>query len=79
MSANFRRARSTTCAGLEFTGSRGMLERAKAGQGHLLKPVVDAKQRLVSNQYSVLTLSWCLGAPREESWGGPKHTVKTEA
>ena len=59
---------------------RGVLERAKAGQGHLLKLVVDAKQKLVSNHYSVVTLSFLVpSSSMRKTWAGPKRIAKAEA
>ena len=38
--------------------SRGMVERARHGQNHCLKLVLDGKQKLLANQYTVVTLSF---------------------
>ena len=57
-----------------------MLERAKAGQGHWLKLVVDAKQKLVSNHCSVVTLSFLVpSSSMLKTCAGPKHIAKAEA
>ena len=52
--------------------SRGMVERARHGQKHCLKLVVDGKQKLLVNQYSVVTLSFLVPNPSTSAtWAGP--------
>ena len=53
----------------------GMLRRAQALQEKVLKMVVDAKQRMVSNEYGIVTLSFLVsGTSPSKTWAGQTHT-----
>ena len=60
--------------------SRGMVERARHGQKHCLKLVVDGKQKLLVNQYSVVTLSFLVPNPSTSAtWAGPGRKSHVDA
>ncbi|CAE6960638.1 RPL15 [Symbiodinium sp. CCMP2592] len=60
--------------------SRGMLERAKHGQNHNLKLVVDGKQKLLANQYSVVTVSFLVpNSSMSSTWAGPGRKSHVDA
>jgi hypothetical protein len=52
---------------------RGMLERLRGAQGQKLKLVVDMKQKVLTNQYGVITLAFLVNK-QATSWSPVVHT-----
>ena len=57
----------------------GMLRRAQALKEKVLKLVVDAKQRVVPNEYGIVTLSFLVSSATPiKTWAGPTHTKSVD-
>ncbi|CAK9026508.1 Ribosomal protein L15, partial [Durusdinium trenchii] len=53
----------------------GMLRRAACLQGKVVKLAVDAKQKIVANEYGIVTVSFLVSsATPSKTWAGTKHT-----
>ena len=58
----------------------GMLRRAQALKEKVVKLAVDAKQRVVSNEYGIVTLSFLVSsATPSKTWVGATHTKSVSA
>ena len=56
---------------------RGMLEKVRCAQGKVLKLMVDAKQKIVSNTYGILTLSFLVPSQDlSKTWASAGHRGK---
>ena len=59
--------------------SRGMLQKIHGAKGKLLKILVDGKQKVVSNEYGIVTLSFLVpSASVTKTWAGPGQRGKME-
>ncbi|CAJ1461401.1 unnamed protein product, partial [Effrenium voratum] len=58
----------------------GMLRHAQALQEKVVKLAVDAKQKVVANEYGIVTLSFLVSsAVPSKTWAGATHTKSTSA